>query len=222
MSGPSTLSPMPGAAPRAQPLPRLPWPWRLRDAVTTYLPLLLMVLLVLSTWWLVKNTPMARAPSEAAVPRHEPDYTMRDFTLQRFGVDGRLRVQIEGEMLRHYPDTDDLEIDNVRIRAVAPDGAVTRATARRAIANGEGTEVRLLGGAQVTREAVGDQGAVEFEGEFLHAFLETEQLRSHLPVLLRQGGSEVHAGGIDYQHGARAAELQGPIRAMLPPQRSSR
>ena len=61
----------------------------------------------------------------AAPLRHEPDYTMRDFSVQRFSADGPLRAQIEGDALRHYPDTDTLEIDNARLRAVGPDGRVT-------------------------------------------------------------------------------------------------
>ena len=78
---------------------------------------------------------------------------MHRFSLQRFAPDGTLRAQIEGDELRHYPDTDTLEIDAVRIRAIAPGRHVTVATARRALVNGDATEVQLLGGAQVVREA---------------------------------------------------------------------
>ena len=52
-----------------------------RDFVGAYLPLLLMGLLALGTWWLVKNTPRLEAPQKAAAVRREPDYTMRDFAV---------------------------------------------------------------------------------------------------------------------------------------------
>ena len=46
------------AGPPPAPVARaLPWHLRLRDLLSAYLPLLLMALLALSTWWLVKNTP---------------------------------------------------------------------------------------------------------------------------------------------------------------------
>ena len=126
-----------------------------------------------------------------------------------------LRVQIDGEQLRHYPDTDRLEIDTVHIRATGNDGAVTQATARRAIANADATEVQLLGGAHVTSNAGGEP--IEFRGEFLHAFLATERLRSHLPVQVTRGGSVLRAAGMEYDHLARTLSLQGPMRAVFVP-----
>jgi lipopolysaccharide export system protein LptC len=208
------LQPLDSPAPRAVPVrPRQPWLWRLGQWVSAYLPLLLMALLALGTWWLVRNTPRPDVPREAAAPRHVPDYTMQGFTLQRFGADGRLRVQLQGTQMRHYPDTDTLEIDGVTIRALSPDGSVTRATARRALSNGDASEVQLLGGAQVVREAVGDLEQIEFEGEFLHAYLNTERVRSHLPVHLRQGTNDLRVGGIDYDNLTRTAKLSAPVRA---------
>jgi lipopolysaccharide export system protein LptC len=211
------FSPPLGPARLSLPAPQAPWPWRVRQALAAYLPLLLMALLALGTWWLVKNTPLGEAEQPTAPPRHEPDYTMQRFTLQRFAPDGRLRVQIEGEQLRHFPDTDTLEIDTVRIRALAATGGVTRATAKQAISNGDGSEVQLLGGAQVTREADASSPAVEFSGEFLHAFLDAERLRSHLPVVVRQGTSVIHAAGFEFDNLTRAAKFQGPVRATFEP-----
>lgn len=210
----SLLQPLDPPPPPTGP-PRLaqPWHWRLGQWVSAYLPLLLMALLALGTWWLVQNTPRPELPPEAVAPRHEPDYTMQGFTLQRFGADGRLRVQVQGTQMRHYPDTDTLEIDGVTIRALSPDGSVTRATARRALANGDASEVQLLGGAQVVRDGIGNEAVTEFESEFLHAFLNTERLRSHLPVRLRQGASELRVGAIDYDNLTRSARLGAPVRA---------
>jgi lipopolysaccharide export system protein LptC len=201
---------------------REPWGVRVREALTSYLPLLLMALLALSTWWLVKNTPLPDDVREAAPPRHEPDYTMERFTMQRFGPDGRLRVQLDGEQMRHYPDTDTVEVDTVRIRSVGADGAVTLATARRAISNGDATEVQLLGGAHVTSDAGGEP--IEFRGEFLHAFLATERVRSHLPVWVKRGASELSAAGLDYDNLSRTVQLAGRMRGVFvpPPKRPLR
>ena len=196
-------------------LPSQPWHWRLRQTISAYLPLLLMAMLALGTWWLVQNTPSPEAPREAAAPRHEPDYTMQGFTLQRFDAAGRLRVQVQGAQLRHYPDTDTLEIDAVTIRALAPDGSVTRAVAQRALATGDASEVQLLGGAQVIHEATAQTRQIEFESEFLHAYLDTERLRSHLPVRLSQAGSEWRVGSIDYDHPTRLVRMGPPVRARL-------
>jgi lipopolysaccharide export system protein LptC len=208
------LQPLDPLQPRSTaPRPRQPWYWWLGQWVSAYLPLLLMALLALGTWWLVQNTPRPDAPGAAAAPRHEADYAMQGFTLQRFGADGRLRVQVEGTQMRHYPDTDTLEIDGVTIRALSPDGSVTRATASRALSNGDASELQLLGGARVVREGVQGGDALAFESEFLHAFLNAERVRSHLPVRLVQGSSELRVGSVDYDNLTRSAKLGAPVRA---------
>jgi len=195
---------------------RQPWPIRLRDALSAYLPLLLMALLAVFTWWLVKNTPVPGAPEEAGPTRREPDYTMSQFAVERFDAAGRLKVRIEGRQLRHLPDTDRIEIDEVAIRAIAPDGRVTLASARRAVSNGDASEVQLLGGARV--DSIDANGVpVEMSGEFLHAFLVSEQVKSHLPVLVRRGAMQMRAAGLAYDHATGRLDLQGPMRAVFPP-----
>lgn len=207
----------PPAAP-AHAAPRMPWHWRLREALSSYLPLLLMGLLALATWWLVNNTPGAPADAARAQVRSDPDYTMQGFTLQRFADDGRLLLQLEGDQLRHFPDSDTVEVDTVRIQSYSADGSRTHATARRALSNADASEVQLLGGAQIERSGgPGNAPPMRFEGEFLHAFLRTEQLRSHLPVVLRQGGSEIRAGGLEYNHLTQQAVFKGPVKARFQP-----
>ena len=195
----------------------IPWRVRLFDAASAYLPLLLMAVLALGTWWLVKNTPLFESERAAVPLRHEPDYTMSNFMVQRFATDGTMRVQIEGDLMRHYPDTDTLEIDNPRIRALAPDGRVTVATARSALSNGDGSEVQLSGGAHVVRVA-GEKGeSIDFRGEFLHYFVNTERVQSHLPVTMKQGRTEITADAFSYDNLARGVDFKGRVRAVFAP-----
>ena len=196
---------------------RAPWASRVVDTASAYLPVLLMAVLALGTWWLVKNTPLFENERVLAPLRHEPDYTMTQFMVQRFGADGVLRVQIEGDVLRHYPDTDTIEVDNPRIRAFGTDGRVTHATARTALANGDGSEVQLSGSAHVVREATEKDAAIDFRGEFLHCFQNTERVRSHLPVVVMQGNTEMRADAMAYDNLAHVLDLKGHVQVVLTP-----
>ena len=169
-----------------------------------YLPLLMMAVLAAGTWWLVKNTPLLDGPVEQAPARHEPDYRMDRFEIQRIAADGRLRVQVSGAELRHFPDTDTVEIDQVRVRAIAPDGSLAIADAKRAISNGDGSDMQLLGDVYLRRlpPGAGENAAplLEVRGEFLQALSNSETLRSHLPVTIRQGGSTLNTQNFEYRH----------------------
>jgi lipopolysaccharide export system protein LptC len=199
------------------PRPRtLAWHLRLRELLSSYLPLLLMALLALGSWWLVKNTPTVPAPREQEAVRTEPDYTMTKFALDRFEAGGRPKLRIEGDRLRHFPDTDRIEIDQIRLAAYAPDGRVTHARARRALSNGDGSEVQLIGAAEV--DSVDAKGvALSMRSEFLHVYTVAERVRTHLPVAVQRNGSEIRAAGMAYDHGLARLDLVGPMRATLPP-----
>lgn len=206
---PISLGPAPGGPRRPQ-----PWHLRLRDALSTYLPLLLMAVLALATWWLVKHTPALPPAAAGTELRREPDYTMHQFAIERFDRSGQLRLRIDGDQLRHFPDTDRYEIDGARIRAIAADGQLTLAVAERALANGDISELQLHGGARVT--STDARGVpLEMRSEFLHAFLVTERVRTHLPVQVTAGADELQAAGLDYDHGQRRLELKGRLRARL-------
>ena len=196
---------------------RRPWPARITALASAYLPLLLMAVLALGTWWLVKNTRVPGNATAASAPRHEPDYAMVNFTVQRFLPTGGMRLQVEGDALRHYPDTDTLEIDKARVRAWAPDGRMTLANADRAQSNGDATEVQLRGGAHVTRQALAGEDVIEFKGEFLHAFFKTERVLSHLPVTVTRGRSVINADGLEYDNVKGLLQLKGRVRATFSP-----
>ena len=214
--GALSLGPVP---PRALP-PRAPLPWhrRLRELLSAYLPLLLMALLALGTWWLVQNTPPAEAPRESAAPRHEPDYTMDDFTVERFATDGRLQGAHPGRaaapLPRHRHARDRPGARSARSR---PTAASPLAQARRALANGDGSEVQLLGDARVDAQPAPRGEPIEFRGEFLHAFLNTERVRSHLPVVVTQRRQRVPRRRHGLRQPGRQLQLQGQMRALLLP-----
>lgn len=198
------------------PRPDQPWSVRIRQLLSSYLPLLLMAALALATWWLVRNSPRPTGVVAERPLSTEPDYTMQAFSLDRFDATGALKLRIEGEQLRHYPATDRVEIDSVQIRSIAVDGRITRALAARAIGNGDGSEVQLLGGAEVTSEDAAGQPLV-MRSEFLHAFFVAERVQTHLPVQVQTAGRDLQAAGLTYDHAAQRLDLKGPMRMVMAP-----
>jgi lipopolysaccharide export system protein LptC len=198
--------------PRPRASPRV----RLRDALATYLPLLLMALLALGSWWLVKNVPPPQRPKPAAPPRAEPDYTMSGFTLERFAPDGRLKLRLIGAQMRHFPDTDRIELEQLRVEAYAPDGRVTRAQAQRGISNGDASEIQLFGQVEITQPD--RQGVpVRLASEFLHLYTASERVRTHLPARIERNAVRLSGNGMTYDHASGLLAVLGPARLVLPP-----
>ncbi|MBX3655660.1 MAG: LPS export ABC transporter periplasmic protein LptC [Ramlibacter sp.] len=195
---------------------------RLWDRISIYLPIILMGVLALGTYWLVRNTPiLGPAATEKAVT-HEPDYFMRKFSVRSFDGTGRLKSEVFGAEAHHFPDTDTLEISQPRLRSINDKGVFTVATADRALSNADGSEVQLIGNAVVVREPATDAAGhampgMEFRGEFLHAFMETERIRSHKPVTLIRGNDRFTADSMDYDNLDRVMRLNGRVRGVLVP-----
>jgi len=192
------------------------------DGVTIYLRIILRGVLPMGTYWLVGNGPKLLEPVAKEAPKHEPDYFMRDFVIKNFLPSGELRSELFGTEGRHYPDTDTMEVDQMRLRSVSPEGLTTRATANRGLSNADGSEVQLFGNAIVVREAATTPDGksmprLEFRGEFLHAFLDTERVKSHKPVTLIRGSDQFTAESMDYDNLSGVANLRGRVRGMLMP-----
>jgi lipopolysaccharide export system protein LptC len=196
---------------------------RMLDRLAVYLPLVLMGLMAMTSYWLVRNTPKLSDAEVEAAPRHEPDYYMRDFSVKVFEPDGRLKSVIVGTEGRHYPDTDTLEIDQPRIRILGVQGNVTTAAAARGLINADGSEAQLFENAVVVRESwVNSQGVStprsELQSDFLHFFANTEQVKSHLPVVMLRGSGDRFTGdGVGFDNLGRTLEMNGRVRGVLQP-----
>lgn len=192
------------------------------DRLTLYLPVLLMGALAMASYWLVRSTPSQSAAAAAAVVQHQPDYFMREFAVKTFDVQGQLKSEVKGRETRHYPDTDTLEIDQVVIRSFDEQGHLTTATARQALTNGDASEVTLIGDARVLRAATVSpagklQPAMSFQGEQLHAFVNTEQVSSDQPVVLTRGKDQFTADSMDYDNQQQVIQMQGRVKGVLFP-----
>jgi lipopolysaccharide export system protein LptC len=192
------------------------------DRISIYLPVILMGLLALGTYWLARTTPGVSPVLGTRAPTHEADYFLRGFSVKSFDTNGRLKSEIKGVEARHFPDTDTTEIDQPRMRSYSEKGALTIATADKGISNGDGSQVQLIGNAVVTREAPVVAGTppaprVEIRGEFLHAYLNEERVKSDKPVTLSRGSDVFQADNMNYDNIDRIMELRGRVHGVLQP-----
>lgn len=188
-----------------------------------YLPLMVMGTLALGTYWLVRSTPVPEVAQAERERGHEPDYFMHGFSIKTYDATGRMRSEVQGDVARHYPDTKWIEIDSIRIRSFDAQGRLTTASALRGLTNDSGSEVQLMGKAVVVREADKTSNGkttprMEYRGEFLHAFMDTELVKSHQPVELMRGKDRFTADAMEFDNVDQVMHLRGRVRGTLVPE----
>lgn len=212
---------IPGLDRHAPPEPRRAASWW--DRLSIYLPIMLMGLLALASYWLLRATPEAPEPAAERPVTSDPDYFMRDFSVRSFDAAGQLHAEVVGDEARHHPNDDRVEIDNARIRNLAASGATMTAVAHRVTTNADNTVFVLEGDAVVVREGGRNPAGealprLEFRGEFLRVELEpVERVMSDQPVQLLRNGDRINAQTLDYRGDAQIADFTGRVRVQLFP-----
>lgn len=185
------------------------------DRLTLYLPLVVMALLAMGSWWLVRSMPdFWSMPSDARV-RKEPDYHLENFSTQVFNAQGRRTSHVSGAKARHYPDTDELHIDGIRFVSVSEEGVEVQATASQGVASGDGQRVTLSGNVRVVREARGDRPRLELRGERVVAFQDQNRLVSDLPVEITRDRDRFTARSMDLDMKSGHYQLGGRVHGVL-------
>jgi lipopolysaccharide export system protein LptC len=192
------------------------------ERMSVYLPVILMGVIALGTYWLARNTPTLGPEQAKAAETHDPDQFMRRFSVKSFDASGRLKTELHGEEARHYPDTDTLEVDQPRLRSINERGIVTVATGKMAVSNADGSEVQLMGDAVVTRAPYTDAAGratprLEIRGEYLHLYVNTERVTSNKPVELIRGDNKFTADGMEFDNIAQVLQLHGHVSGVLMP-----
>ncbi|GAB4211455.1 MAG: hypothetical protein Fur007_01780 [Rhodoferax sp.] len=190
---------------------------RALEQVWLYLPVLIMGLLALSTYWLVRNTPGLESVS--AQPRSlppGPDYDMLGMAVKSYDAQGLLKSEVRGARAQHFPSDGRLEIDAVMVHAFDTAGRLLVASAQHAQTDRSGQQVALRGTVRLVR-AAGPRGPISLAGEQLHIDLERQRVRADQPVTFTHGTDRFMADRMDYDHAQRRVVLQGRVRGVMNP-----
>ena len=196
---------------------------RVGDKASMYLPVLIMGLLALGTWWLVRNAPKPIAVGTERVLQHDPDYFLKDFVIKNFEASGRLKSRLSGTAGEHFPDTDTLEIDDARMLSFTPDGRKTVGRSNRALSNGDGSEIQMFGQAVITREPMAARAnqkalpAMQLESEFLQIWPNEERVSTNKPVVMTRGSDKFTGDSMQYHHLDQILQMQGRVKGVIEP-----
>ena len=200
---------------------KLPTPIaRALDRLSLYTPMVVMGVLALASWWLVRSLPDLGGPQVPKVVRSDPDYSLRNFSVQAFRPDGTLYREVLGTEGHHYPDTDELHIQQVRFRGLSQNGSRMNAHAQQGMASSDGERVTLQGNAVAVREALGTSPAITLQGQELVAWPKKEELKSTQPVRIERAKDVFTGNTMDFNAKTGEYQLKGQVSAVLAPRQN--
>ena len=189
---------------------------RLWRSASTLLPLMLMTLLAAFSWWVAQQPLHALGGGGPKPAPQQPDYFLRDFRTRSYDAQGRPGALLSGAAMRHLPGDQTVRVEQPVLDVVDARGIVTHASARVGISNADGSNVQLLGDAQVRRTAPGAL-PLSIRSEFLNIFPDAQRVTSNRPTVVQRGAMRLSGNSLAFDGIAGTLSVQGGVRASLPP-----
>ena len=190
---------------------------RLLAALSFYLPLIVLALLACGSWWLVRSVPTLSSPQTDKPVRQDPDYRLRDFSVKSFNAAGQLTREVTGKKAQHFPVTEELQIEEIRIFAENDSGGRMNAQALQGIASDDGAKVTLIGQAYAIKHAQENRPQIELRGDKLVALPDDNRIESDDPVRITRDRDVFTANTMSFNSNTGEYVLQGRVRGTLAP-----
>ena len=188
---------------------------RLLDKLSVYLPMIVMALLASGSWWLVRSVPELLMPAVNKAVREEPDYRLENFTVKSFDVSGRMTREVSGDKAQHYPASETLDIEQIRIYAENETGKILNARSRQGLATDDGKQVTLIGDASAIRQAFDTSPQLELRGQRLVALPDDDRVVSSDPVQITRDRDVFTAQTMDFNTNTGEYLLKGRVQGTL-------
>jgi len=130
-----------------------------------------LVALAVLSWWLPWRLADRGVVFEPEV-RHEPDYTIENFTAIAMDASGWRKHELRAARLDHYPDDDSVELDKPYLVQYSPYGPPTHTRADHGTTTSDGKEILMRGNVRVTRGSGAKQPAGEVVAQEMKVILE--------------------------------------------------
>ena len=207
--------PLPVAAPAAN-------PWQLirrgYDMLLSWLPLLLLSAGLLFSIWLVRTTPMMLQVNQDTINNQEPDYDIRRFLLKSYDLQGKLKTSMTGLSAVHSPQTMSTMVEEPRV-IIFKEKTTTFASAKRALANEDGSEVQLIGRAEIHRNPTPEEPEpLRVQSEFLHFFADTDAVQTPLPAEISKGKNNFKGSSMKADNLNHVLAMKGRVKAVIYPE----
>jgi lipopolysaccharide export system protein LptC len=190
-----------------------------RGAVLT---LVFMLLLAGGSFWLLKQAQQPEQGATRQAAQGRPDYTMHQFRYTSAGKSGTSDYLVEGDVLSHYPDSNET-VQAFRMTRYDPSRPTMTLTSDSAKSNANRSEFRLYDNVVLQRAAGGNGETLVVTSDYMLVLTKQELVKTDRPVQAQQGSTILKGTGMIADSKQQTLALQSAVSATyLPPERVRR
>ena len=182
------------------------------------LPLAIMLLLAMLTFWLDRTVELTTATPTRS-PTHEPDYVVDNLSLKRLSAEGEPRYLLTAKRMLHFPDDDSSHLTEPRLVQAQPGETATQISAARGLVSSDGREVKLSERVELFKagERTGNTRLedIRVRTEYLRVVPDDDKADTPERVVIEQGQSTLIGTGMTYDNRYRRIALQSAVSATI-------
>ncbi len=175
----------------------------MKERAPALIAILLLLALVLGTWWAADYAQRAIPIDPPRRITHEPDSWASNFVMVRTDINGVANNRLEGDLMHHFPDDNSYKITVARAVGQQPGSPVTIGTSDVAVMDKDGARVIMTGHAHVHRLPDADNPPLDVTSEQLTLLPDDNIVETDLPALVKHGKSTMHGKGMRYDNNTR-------------------
>lgn len=179
----------------------------MKDRLPSVVAILLLITLVIGTWWAADYAQRAVPIDPPRRITHEPDHWASRFVLVRSDEQGMAINRLEGVYLEHFPDDDSYAIKEARAVGQQPGSPLTVATSDTAVMDQDGSRVVMTGNAHVHRQADAENQPLDVRSDVLTVLPDENVIFTDHPALVVHGNSTMNGKGMRYDNNTRQLQV---------------
>ena len=187
------------------------------------LTLAFMLLLAGGSFWLLKQAQQPEQGATRSAAQGLPDYTMHQFRYMSAGKSDTSNYLVEGDVLSHYPDSNETVVQAFRMTRYAPNRPTMTLSSDSAKSNADRSEFRLYDNVVLRRPASGNVDTLVVTADYMLVLTKQDLVKSDRPVQAQQGSTTLKGTGMVADSKQQTLALHSAVSATyLPPEQVRR
>lgn len=187
----------------------------MQSRMPNIIAILLLISLVVGTWWAADYTMRSIPVDPPARVSHEPDSWAENFVMVQTDDLGMPSNRLEGIKMRHYPDDDSYEVDDAIATGQQTDAPITIGTADMATLDQDSTRIVMQGNAHVHRLPSPQHDVFDVTSDVLVLHIDEDTVETDLPAKVISGHNVLLGVGMHYDNKTRQLQVFSSSDATL-------